>query len=366
MIGAVEDDEFDIQSGLKTGWAVTFCILYIIVMIISILCYFLTIRAVALEVRAHNTTYLLVLLLFFAAIIEFGVIVGELMARFGYFSFTDTNCKLLTFAIHGNRILQISTTITMLYYNMIAVYLKTTKFQLLTRRYFPGLVLVLLLLEVLMVLGPVLGIRAGVTQQSCVFVSGDQMMEVRARDGWLYTVLFPYFLPLVAAVGPYIYLAIRLKEGHIIEPQRSQVMVTMAVVGGYFVFHLLYFILMTARQVEFLVDMSHMGRMLGVSVMFITRPLFVLIGHVWHIAVPLAVLVLDKELRHQWPGSVLTRAPPPGEEDSIVMGEVSLASVTSNNNLESGGGGKTEVSSTFSVMMLENREFHNNYTVNAQ
>ena len=40
--------------------------------------------------------------------------------------------------------------------------------------------------------------------------------------------------------------------------------------------------------------------------MFITRPLFVLIGHVWHIAVPLAVLVLDRELRHQWPGAVLT------------------------------------------------------------
>ena len=76
MIGAVEDDEFDIQSGLKAGWAITFCILYIIVMIISILCYFITVRAVALEVRAHNTTYLLVLLLFFTAIIEFGVIVG--------------------------------------------------------------------------------------------------------------------------------------------------------------------------------------------------------------------------------------------------------------------------------------------------
>ena len=76
MIGAVEDDEFDIQSGLKAGWAITFCVLYIIVMIISILCYFVTVRAVALEIRAHNTTYLLVLLLFFAAIIEFGVIVG--------------------------------------------------------------------------------------------------------------------------------------------------------------------------------------------------------------------------------------------------------------------------------------------------
>ena len=104
--------------------------------------------------------------------------------------------------------------------------------------------------------------------------------------------------------------------------------------------------------------------------MFITRPLFVLIGHVWHIAVPLAVLVLDKELRLQWPGNVLTRhGQPPGEqgeEGSIVMGDVSLTSVTSNNNLDSGAGGKTEVSSNFSVMMLENREFHNNYTVNAQ
>ena len=158
-------------------------------------------------------------------------------------------------------LLQISTTITMLYYNMIAVYLKTTKFQLLTRRYFPGLVLGLLLLEVVLVLSPVLRVRAGLTEQSCVFVSGE--METRARDGWLYTVLFPYFLPLVAAVGPFIYLAIRLKEGHIIEPQRSQVLVTMAVVGGYFVFHLLYFILMTARQVEFLVDMSQMTRTLG-------------------------------------------------------------------------------------------------------
>ena len=38
--------------------------------------YLVTVRAVALEVRAHNTTYLLVMLLFFAAVIEFGVIVG--------------------------------------------------------------------------------------------------------------------------------------------------------------------------------------------------------------------------------------------------------------------------------------------------
>merc|ERR1719270_1825428 len=174
------------------------------------------------------------MLLFFAAIIEFGVIVGEFMAKFGYFAYSDTNCKLVTFIIHGNRILQISTALTMLYYNMLAAYLKTTKFQLLTKRYFLVLVLSLLTLETLMVLSPTLGIRSSISEQWCEFVHPD--VSTRSRTGWLYTVL-----------------------------------------SSYFIFYLLYFILMTARQVEFLVDMSQMHRLMGVSVMFITRPLFTLI-----------------------------------------------------------------------------------------
>ena len=108
MIGKVENDEFDVQSGLMSGWAVTFCVLYIIVMVISIILYMLTVRAMALEIRSHNTTYLLVMLLFFAAVVEFGVIMGEFMARFGHFSFTDLNCKLVVFTRHGNRILHVS------------------------------------------------------------------------------------------------------------------------------------------------------------------------------------------------------------------------------------------------------------------
>ena len=144
---------------------------------------------------------------------------------------------------------------------MLAAYLKTTKFQLLTKRYFPVLVLSLLTLETLMVLSPTLGIRSSISEQWCEFVHPD--VSTRSRMGWLYPVLFPYFIPLVAAVGPFIYLAIRLKEGHIIEPQKSQVVVTMAIVSSYFIFYLLYFILMTARQVEFLVDMSQMHRLLG-------------------------------------------------------------------------------------------------------
>ena len=107
MIGAVEDDEFDVQSGLMSGWAVTFCVLYIIVMVISMVLYLLTVRAMAMEIRSHNTTYLLVMVLFFAAVVEFAVIMGEFLARFGHFSFTDINCKLLVFTRHGNRILQV-------------------------------------------------------------------------------------------------------------------------------------------------------------------------------------------------------------------------------------------------------------------
>ena len=90
--------------------------------------------------------------------------------------------------------------------------------------------------------------------------------------------------------------------------------------------------------------------------------MFVLIGHIWHISVPLSVLLLDKELRQQWPGSWMLRGRYQRDDDSensIVMSDVSISSFdnVSNNNQEN----KTEVSNNFSVMMLENREFHNNF-----
>lgn len=61
----------------------------------------------------------------------------------------------------------------MLYYNCLAVYLKTTKFQLLTRRYFPLLVLALLSLMTLMVLQPTLNIKSSRAEQWCQYVHPD-------------------------------------------------------------------------------------------------------------------------------------------------------------------------------------------------
>ena len=48
-----------------------------------------------------------------------------------------------------------------------------------------------------------------------MFVSGEDAVSSRATTSAVYTLLLPYFLPLVAAVAPAIYLAIRCVRGDI-------------------------------------------------------------------------------------------------------------------------------------------------------
>jgi len=364
-MNSVEQDEFDIQQGLQSVWAITFGVLYLLVMSISICLYLLTVRAVAKNGRRENVTYFLVFFLFFTALVEYALIIEEFMSRFGYFLFTNMNCQLFTYTLYGNRILQISIVLSILYYNLLAVYLKTARFELNMKRYFPIFVLVLLLLEMFIVLKPTLNMRASIAEQWCEFVDRDS----RVLDGWLYSVLFPYFLPLVASIGPSIYLTLRLKEGEIIEPKKSQVRVCLAVVSGYFLFYLLYFILMTAKQVEsVMLVRSDWNRLLGLSVWFITRPMFILIGHGWHIMVPIACLTLDKELRREWPGRALVREMrefDDEEQNSIVMDSRDLTDLQGieSEKSKTSHSRETELSANFSAMMLENREFHHAYPV---
>jgi len=364
-MNSVEQDEFDIQHGLHSVWAISFGVLYLLVMSISIILYMLTVRAIAKNGRRENVTYFLVLFLFFTALVEYALIIEEFMSRFGYFLFTNINCQLFTYTLYGNRILQVSIILTMLYYNLLAVFLKTARFELNVKRFFPFLVLGLLLLEMVLVLKPTLNMRASIAQQWCEFVDRDS----RVTDGWLYSVLFPYFLPLVTAIGPSIYLTLRLKEGQIIEPKKSQVRVCLAVVAGYFLFYLLYFILMTAKQVEsVMLERSDWNKLLGLSVWFITRPMFILIGHGWHIMVPIACLTLDKELRREWPGRVLVREMrefDEEEQNSIVMDSRDITDLQGieSEKPKNRNSQETELSPNFSALMLENREFHHAYPV---
>lgn len=92
--------------------------------------------------------------------------------------------------------------------------------------------------------------------------------------------------------------------------------------------------------------------------------MFTLIGYIWHISVPLSVLLLDRELRTEFPGSFIIRRRSEEEDNSIVMSEVgSLDSLGMRNNNLAGDKTETDLSNNFSVMMLESREFHHNYNV---
>ena len=74
-MNSVEQDEFDIQHGLHSVWAISFGVLYLLVMSISIILYMLTVRAIAKNGRRENVTYFLVLLLFFTALVEYALII---------------------------------------------------------------------------------------------------------------------------------------------------------------------------------------------------------------------------------------------------------------------------------------------------
>ena len=68
---------------------------------------------------------------------------------------------------------QVTTALTMVYYTALAVYMKTTKFQLVTRRYFPVLAVLLLSISTLAVLQPTLNIKSSRAEQWCQYVHSD-------------------------------------------------------------------------------------------------------------------------------------------------------------------------------------------------
>ena len=82
------------------------------------------------------------------------------MPRFDLFLFTTPNCGLFKFTVYGNRVLQASTVLAILYFNLLAVYLKTSKCETIGRQLFPAIVLLLLLIELATTLPPALNVQA--------------------------------------------------------------------------------------------------------------------------------------------------------------------------------------------------------------
>ena len=218
-MGSVEKESYDIQSGLASTWAICFSVLYLMVMVLSVLLYLALVRALATSPRTSCVTYHLVLLLFFTALVEFAVLIEELMNSFGVSLHTTANCQLLQYTVFGNRLLQAATMLTMLYSNTLAVYLKTCRAEVCLRRWFPLLVALLLLLELATCLPPALGVRASLAGQWCEHRS----QESSSLEGWVHGSLLPYWVPLVASLPPCVYLGLRLRRAQVLEPRQSQV-----------------------------------------------------------------------------------------------------------------------------------------------
>ena len=188
-------------------------------MLLSVLLYLSLVRAIA-KTSVHNLTYHLVLILFFAALVEFALLFEEFLSRFGLFLFTTPNCGLFTFTVYGNRVLQASTVLTILYFNLLAVYLKTSKIETIGRQLLPVIVLLIFLIELSTSLPPALNIRADSSQRFfydlfdkgtfCHFLSlSTRWCELvdkskRIGEGWWHGAVLPYWWVLVVVVVVYI------------------------------------------------------------------------------------------------------------------------------------------------------------------
>ena len=116
--------------------------------------------------------------------------------------------------------------------------------------------------------------------------------------GWLYEVLFPYFLPLLITAYPFGVILYKLRHHDTVSNRdRNHFQIALAVIGGYFFFHFLYYLLWLGRQIEaLLLDKAGFKDLLSHHIWYITRPLFATINLGWHITTPLAPFIFDNEL----------------------------------------------------------------------
>ena len=118
--------------------------------------------------------------------------------------------------------------------------------------FFPLILLGLIFLEIIFASAPASQVRGSKDFSKCLYK--DDVTENQQRvTGWLFMVLFPYYLPLAISIFPILRITNRLRKGTEVMTERSKVQnyIVLCISGGYFFFHLLYYLLMFGREVEF-------------------------------------------------------------------------------------------------------------------
>lgn len=226
------------------------------------------------------------------------------MANQGYQSHTTGICQFVTFVMIGNRLLQSFGVIALSYFTWTIVIFKTKKIENMVRQFFPFIVGGFIILEIIFAIPPAMNLEGTPHKGWCKYKNYDFHSTILVN--WLYYVLFPYFIPLILCAYPFGYVLYKLRiVDSVSSRDRNHFQIVLAVVGGYFFFHFLYYLLWFGRQMESLVYFNDRGayrNFLSQPAWIIARPLFALINLGWHVTTPLAPFIFDNELLEEFPG----------------------------------------------------------------
>ncbi len=307
----VEQDNSDFKRGSSwaTVWQSLFFSLDIIVLAVSLILNLLLLRAMARNTNKETSiVYQWIVFIFFTSLVDDALIIEYFMTIHGHQVHTTTVCRLTTFVTIGNRILQALAVIALLYYSWLMIEFKMSRsVENKIRKWVPLAIVSLIVVEVIIALPPALNVTSSRHAQFCLYL--DNSITTLRQTGWLFHVLFPYYIPLVLSVFPVIKILLKLRQQDgVSDRDRGQYQIVLAIGCGYFFFHLLYYLLWLGREVESLVlDRSGFRRLLGLHVWYITRPMFALISLGWHITTPLAPFVFDTDLAEDFPGPYVNK-----------------------------------------------------------
>ena len=309
-----ESDDFDqdindLHGGFSwaDAWQTVFFTFDCIALSFSLLFYLCVVRVMAKNSSKESSViYLFIVFIFVTHLVDIGLTIEQFMSNFGYQFHSTGICQFVTFVTLGNRLLQAYAVLILLYISLSMMLLKSKKVENFVTTMAPVIALILVILELLFALPPALNIQGSSHGKYCHY-SGTY--GTRRITNWFFQVILPYFAPLALAIFPVIKIVLRLRQPNsTTEKERCQLQIVLTIVGGYFLFHFLYYLLWLGREIEALtLSQSAFQHLLGLHVWYITRPLFSLFNLGFHIITPLSPFIFDKDCLEEFPGPYVSK-----------------------------------------------------------
>ena len=351
----VESDQSDYsRNRWAATWQSAFFTVFSIVMVISVFLYMCLVRAVANNKTKETPIYFFLILFFFTSLVEDAIVIQQFIMVHHTMVLNTFLCQFFTYVVYGNKILQAMAVLAMLFYTWLYLELKNVRVEKWTKRFFPFMLVGLFIVELFLVIWPTINVRGSMSGQHCYRV--DDSFATQRKTGWLYLVLFPYFIPLLISIFPFLRMSLLMQQNKLARVQSTNLKIALVTGISFFFFHLLYYTLMLGREAEALIfNRPEWRRILGLHVWYITRPMFALIAYGWHIVLPLAPFAFDEDLFDVFPGNLINRnrliSRDEETRNSISMSETASMSDKGKSDLDSGN---------FKITVTEDRDRNGN------